>query len=126
MHNFPEENQKFQSFNSQIRNAESNEEIQTILESLSPDHIQDRLQVLAKERGKKRSAKSNGYRESYYTFSKSSFEVVSSPSELTFTREGFGVVFHIEDGDIKKFDAVPVWRSLNLIEEIIQTGDISI
>lgn len=126
MHNFPEENRKFQSFNSRIRNAYSNEEIRNILEDLSPEHVKDRLQVLAEKRGRKRSAKSDGYKENYHAFSNGSFEVVSSSHEVTFVRKGFGLIFHSENGSIKEFDAIPIWRSLNLVEEIIQTGDISL
>lgn len=125
---YPQESSKFQSFNSRIRNAYKNEEIENILQDLSPENIKKRLKTLAKKRGESKNTTFSGKSVKYFIYSDSNFHIVYTPHlyEVKFFRDGFGEIFHMVAKDIKKFDSISVWRVMNLIEEIIENGEIEL
>lgn len=120
MKNLTEEGERFQSFVSRIRKAETNEDVERILNDMRPKHIKERLTKLSKKHGTKVGNRFV-YQYSSYTTSYNNFNGV-----VELHREGFGCIFKMGGDAVLEFNPIPTWKSMNLIEELIETNEITL
>lgn len=123
----PKNNRKFQDFRSKIRGADSHEDAEQILWQLTPEAIESKCMELIEERGEKMEE----WHTDTWKFQAEAFRIMYYPSsdELELGRwdgEVFDPVFVKRGSVIVHFEPIRTWNVLNFLEEIKQTGDLSI
>jgi hypothetical protein len=120
--------QKYQSIVHQIADAESPYDAVDVMQQLTPEAVEDRIRRLAKARGEAT--------DSIWTYDGPEFfaeyrerELYREPGTtlaVNFESSGRKVIYRSSGDSITTFDAIVCWRMGNFIEEIIETGQISI
>jgi len=119
------EEDRFLDFRTRIRNADSHSEAEDVLRALTPENIRRVCDRIVRERGNRPTTGERpmeGYDGgSFYV--RSSIEGAIPEWQI---RRGDDIVFWQQGEDIKEFRPLKTWNFLNLLEEIIETGEISL
>ena len=118
------EEDRFLDFRTRIRNAESHSEAEEVLRALSLSNIREVCDRIVREHGNRPTIgePATGYRgESFYVYS----DINDGVPEWQICRNE-EIVFWQVGEKIREFQAMRVWNVLNLLEEIIETGEISL
>jgi len=120
---------RFLDFRTRIQNADSHSDAEEVLEALTPTNIRRLVSEIAIQRGEKTQNACWVYEDSAFYILK---DKATADSLLKRKPVGDpidqweGVVFREVSGTIEIFKPFRTWNILNLLEEILETGEISI
>lgn len=114
---------RFLDFRSRIRNADSHEEAEEILRDLRPIRIRRTCLELINRRGHETI---NGAQFVNDEFQVQYFEQNDEVVLARKTTDGIDIVFHETESQFLNFQPIRCWNVLNLLEELIEKGEIEI
>lgn len=132
----PEDSRKFQDFRTLIREAESHGDAEAVMRRMAPEHVESVCKRLIETRGGCEGDDTEGSRWNVSRFENDELLVkyVHIRDQTVLYRKSedhnnppySDCVFDKEGGVIRTFDPMRTWNVLNVLEEIIETGEISI
>lgn len=127
MRNLTDED-RFLDFRTRIRNADSHSDAEEVLEALTPANIRRLANAVAKEHGKNVRGGCWVFEDFglYVLWDSKAGDTVIRRTTVDSSEDWIGVVFSQVDDKITVFEPLRVWNILNYLEEILETGEISI
>ena len=124
----PTNNRKYQSFLSRIRDADTHEDAEQILRDLTPARIEELAEEIVEKRGNGRSFENKELYVWYTEPDMTTAHSFSGPTAAIGRKAGdeIEIVYRKRVGNIEKFEPLRCWKILNVIEEIINRGEIGI
>lgn len=124
----PENNRKFQDFRTKIREADSHEDAEAVMAELAPENIITTCDRLIEEEGRDKDRMRLFENAAFYVYNfpdSGEWIVARKKNDVREDPEA-DVVFHKSRGAILVFKPMRAWNILNFLEEIAETGEVSI
>lgn len=116
---------RYSDFRHRIREADSHEDAEEILRDLTPERIEETCKRIVEKRGDGSIFQNKEFWVRHADRDMTTPNSFSGP-RISLARKGGGLVYEKKAGMILEFKPMECWNILNLIEEIIDHGEIQI